>query len=191
MIMSARQVLIALALLPIIAGATGCSRNSRAMRPLTVPQAPPRVVANFPAEPEPTEEHSPTDEPRQPDTDNERFGTPVQARTPRPTPTPQTERPPTASVESSDVARVDDGQLRRQLVTVPDQELSEENVGETLDAAARVLAEVDRTELDSAGRAQYDTARRFLQQARSALAAQNYVFAFFLGEKAQALADAF
>ena len=37
-------------------------------------------------------------------------------------------------------------------------------------------------------RAQFDTAQRFLQQARTALAAENMVFAYYLGQKAEALA---
>jgi hypothetical protein len=56
--------------------------------------------------------------------------------------------------------------------------------------AARDLARVNVTGLSSDGRAQFETARRFLQQADEALKAKNIVFAGKLADKAATLAAA-
>lgn len=56
--------------------------------------------------------------------------------------------------------------------------------------AARDLARVNVAALTADGRAQFDTARRFLQQADDALKARNLVFAGKLADKAATLAAA-
>jgi hypothetical protein len=56
--------------------------------------------------------------------------------------------------------------------------------------AARDLARVNVAALSSDGRAQFETARRFLQQADEALKAKNIVFAGKLADKAATLAAA-
>jgi hypothetical protein len=190
--MTARGMLPVLrSLVPAIALAvvsSGCWTGPQALVPiLTVPEAPPRVVANFPPEPEPTEDAAPV-ESRDP-ADEEGPERLVEERASRPVrPSPPVRAPATA-VEKTEPTETDDGQLRRQLISVPEQQLDEQSVGQTLNGAGDLLESVDRASLDSTGRAQYDTASRFLVQARSALAAENFVFAFFLGEKALALAD--
>ena len=57
-----------------------------------------------------------------------------------------------------------------------------------LRGTARILEDIDRTLLNATGRAQHDTARRFLNQASAALAAGTLTFAHYLNEKADTLA---
>ena len=54
--------------------------------------------------------------------------------------------------------------------------------------AARDLARVNQAALNADGRTQFDTARRFLQQAQEALNARNLVFAGKLADKAATMA---
>ena len=54
--------------------------------------------------------------------------------------------------------------------------------------AARDLARVNQAALNADGRTQFDTARRFLQQAQEALNARNIVFAGKLADKAATMA---
>jgi hypothetical protein len=55
--------------------------------------------------------------------------------------------------------------------------------------AARDLGRVDYQALDTDGRAQYETARRFMQQADDALKARNVMFAGKLADKAATMAS--
>ena len=61
-------------------------------------------------------------------------------------------------------------------------------IRELLGRAARDLSRVNAGALNTDGRAQYDTARRFLQQAEDALKARNIVFAGRLADKAATMA---
>jgi hypothetical protein len=58
----------------------------------------------------------------------------------------------------------------------------------SLVGTGRALEGIDRTTLDTAGRAQHDTARRLHNQAKAALEAGNTLFAHYLNEKAETLA---
>lgn len=60
-----------------------------------------------------------------------------------------------------------------------------------LSRAARDLSRVNAASLGADGRAQYDTAQRFLQQAEEALKVRNLVFAGKLADKAATLAAGF
>jgi len=60
-----------------------------------------------------------------------------------------------------------------------------------LGRAARDLSRVNATALDADGRAQFDIAQRFLQQADEALKVRNIVFAGKLADKAATLAAGF
>jgi hypothetical protein len=80
-------------------------------------------------------------------------------------------------------------EVPRELTSVPDQETNRPTVLSTLASAAALLNRLDRADLDAAARAQFDTARRFLDQAEAALAADSLVYALSLGQKAQALAQ--
>ena len=54
--------------------------------------------------------------------------------------------------------------------------------------AARDLSRVNASALNNDGRSQFETARRFLQQAEEALKARNIVFAGSLADKAATMA---
>jgi hypothetical protein len=61
-------------------------------------------------------------------------------------------------------------------------------IREVLTRARRDLARVNARALGSDARAQYETARRFVDQAEDALTVKNYMFARYLADKAEALA---
>ncbi len=65
---------------------------------------------------------------------------------------------------------------------------AEQSVRTLLAKAARDLGRVDYQMLDNDGKAQYDTARRFMQQADEALKARNVRFAGTLADKAATMA---
>lgn len=169
-------------LLVVLAGCWGGARTDVPV--LTIPEAPPRVVAQFPPDPEPLDpavvEREPGD-----------GGGHPSGFMPVPPPSPP---PPSTAVasrgepEPTDEPVPEEVQLRRQLITVPDEAIDQDGVGLELDEAERMLENVRRSSLDSAGRAQYDTATRFLEQARAALATENLVFAHYLGQKARTIA---
>ena len=58
-----------------------------------------------------------------------------------------------------------------------------------LSRASRDLSRVNYTSLNPDGKAQYDTARRFMQQAEEAMRARNLVFAGKLADKAATMAS--
>jgi hypothetical protein len=62
------------------------------------------------------------------------------------------------------------------------------SIRDLLAHATRDLTRVNVSSLSGDGRAQYDTARRFIQQAEEALKARNIVFAGKLADKAAQLA---
>jgi hypothetical protein len=65
---------------------------------------------------------------------------------------------------------------------------AERNVRDLLTRASRDLNRVDYGRLSADGRAQYEQAKRFSQQAEGALKDRNYVFAATLADKAATLA---
>ncbi len=65
---------------------------------------------------------------------------------------------------------------------------ADQSIRTLLAQAARDLGRVDYQGLDPDGRAQYDTARRFMQQADDALKARNVMFAGKLADKAATMA---
>ncbi len=65
---------------------------------------------------------------------------------------------------------------------------ADQSVRTLLAQAARDLGRVDYQALDADGRAQYDTARRFMQQADDALKGRNVMFAGKLADKAATMA---
>lgn len=65
---------------------------------------------------------------------------------------------------------------------------ADQSVRVLLAQAARDLGRVDYQALDADGRAQYETARRFMQQADEALKARNVMFAGTLADKAATMA---
>ena len=143
---------------------------------LDPPPPPPRVVAAYP-EPEPLT-IAPTAEPVAPSRPAPRPARPEQRPEPtanatepveavaRPTPPPSLTLTPTPGSEAQTVSAIQDLMQR----------------------AARDLSRVNAGALNTDGRSQYETARRFLQQADDALKARNIVFAGRLADKAATMA---
>lgn len=147
-----------------------------AAAPLAVPAAPARVVvppAPEPAPP-PPEPAAPVTAPATPPSRPARDPKPTPPPTPPATPpaqpaTPVT--PPPTPLQST----AKQGELEEKAVTL-------------YDAAKAILDKIDRRTLSSDGRAQYDTAVRFLAQSKTARDAKNIVFAWQLAEKAHTIA---
>ena len=177
-----------LALVALTAGAAGCAAVAHTgIGPvLRIPEAPPRVVTQLPVSPpEPAQTEAPPAATESTDAAGEK---------------PPPERPaPRASASTdatTDIATspdqdqsADTTQVTRELTSVPDQATNRRTVESTLAATTALLDRLDRSALDAAARAQFDTARRFLEQAETALAADSLVFALSLGQKAQTLAQ--
>lgn len=187
---SSRHCHVGLLLLATL-GASGCAwtRQAASVPVLTVPAAPPRTVAIYPPEPEPPPEEEvtvedATEEAEDPEALAQRLRDALEPEAP-----PETAPPPPPAEERPEEASDRDVQVRRQLISA-DQEITRETVDQTLAETERLLGQLERNSFDSAGRAQYDTAQRFLLQARAAFAAENFVFAHYLGQKAEALASA-
>ena len=68
------------------------------------------------------------------------------------------------------------------------ENISRRTVRGSLASTASVLGGIERAALSPARRVQYDTARRFLDQATEAIAVDNVTFAHYLGQKADTLA---
>ena len=143
---------------------------------LDPPPPPPRVVAAYP-EPEPltvaptAEPVAPTRPAPRPARPEQRPEPPANATEPveavaRPTPPPSLTLTPTPGSEAQTVSAIQDLMQR----------------------AARDLSRVNAGALNTDGRSQYETARRFLQQAEDALKARNIVFAGRLADKAATMA---
>lgn len=173
--------------LVLVVAAAACVRPQPAVTPddpppLEVPVVPPRVLAPLPEPPPPPAE--PEAEPRR--TRPARPASrPEGDRPAKPETTPETpvETPPEPAAKPVEAPpavlqtpqTVDDGEAARR-------------VREVLGRAERDLGRVSRAGLGPDARAQFDTARRFIDQAEGALKARNYVFATYLADKAEALA---
>ena len=149
--------------------------------PLAVPLPPARVVVP-PEEPLPAAASVPE------------APVPVPAvvpATPRP-PAPRRAGGPPPEVERADVPApaTGAGEGSRELRAAPSaaDAQAERAVRDLLARSTRDLNRVNVARLSADGRAQYDQARRFVQQAEQALAARNLVFASTLADKASSLA---
>jgi hypothetical protein len=142
---------------------------------LDPPPPPPRVVAVYAPEPEllpitpavePATPVRPQTRPSRPEQRPETSTAtePVESAT-RP-PSPSLTLTPTAGSEAQTVTAIRD----------------------LIGRATRDLSRVNSATLNTDGRAQYDTARRFIQQAEDALRARNIVFAGKLADKAATMA---
>ena len=163
-------------------GAVGCARlqarSTRPGPPLEAPAPPPHVIA-------PVEEASVAEPPP-----------PVVAVEP---PARPPARPPAApAAQRSDrsepapaaptVLPPADAAPPRTLQTTANVEAVERKIRATLADASRDLGRIDYRGLSVEGKAQYDTAKRFVEQAEAALVAKNLLFASQLADKAAALA---
>ncbi len=143
---------------------------------LDPPPPPPRVVAEYP-EPEPLPEPPPVE-----------AAAPIKPppRPPRPEQKPE---PTAATPEPVENATRPVPPLSLTLTPMPGSEAQTVTaIRDLLGRAARDLARVNAGALNNDGRSQYDTARRFLQQAEEALKARNIVFAGRLADKAATMA---
>lgn len=162
--------------------ASGCAvlgARGTTVPPLAIPEAPPRVVAEFPDDDVPFPETPLLEE--TPFEEDPLVGTEVESR-----PVPQSPAPPAPDpvVTETPETAPDPPQLRPS----PELDVDAQTVRRSLRTTARLLEGIDRTTLDATGRAQHDTARRFHYQATAALQAGNLVFAHYLNEKADTLA---
>jgi len=170
-----------LPLVLLIASLGGCAAKAQArteveMPLLEPPPAPPRVVASYPIEPE-SVPAAPAVEAAAP------VRPPV--RTQRP------ERPEPAQAAPEPVQEAARAASPPSLTLTPSPGTETQTaaaIGDLMARAARDLARVNQAALNADGRTQFDTARRFLQQAEEALKARNIVFAGKLADKAATMA---
>ncbi len=162
------------------------ARAEPEMPQLETPPPPPRLVAPVQSEPLPTvaQPEEPAAQPR--------------ARTARPV--TRTElKPPDQKAEAdakneqpADPTQADGTPVSNspQLRTLPagDDMAMERSIRDLLQQASRDLNRVDYGALGDDAQAQYDTAKRFIQQAYDALKTKNLVFADNLADKAATLA---
>jgi outer membrane biosynthesis protein TonB len=164
----------------------GCARPrprvAEAVPPLQVPVVPPRAVAPLPEEPVDDTAQAGDPEPR-------RVTRPV-----RPRPRPVTPAEPPREAPKPDEVLVPEApkaaepaKVLRTPDTVDDSEATR-RVRAALGRASVQLARVNAAALGADARAQFETARRFIDQAEGALRARNYVFASYLADKAETLA---
>ena len=143
---------------------------------LNPPPPPPRVVADYAPEPEPVP-LAPAVEPSEP------VRPPV--RQPRPEQKPE---PAVATPEPAEAA----ARPQQPSLTLSPSPGSESQtavaIRNLIMRATRDLARVNTSSLNDDGRAQYATARRFIEQAEDALRARNVVFAGKLADKAATMA---
>ena len=152
------------------------ARTEVEMPLLDPPPAPPRVVASYPIEPEsvPAAPAAEAAAPARP---------PV--RTPRP------ERPEPAQSQPEPVQEAARPASPPSLTLTPSPGSEAQTaaaIRDLMSRAARDLSRVNQASLNADGRTQFDTARRFLQQAEDALKARNNVFAGKLADKAATMA---
>jgi hypothetical protein len=167
-------------MLIVLMGLAGCA-TTRAqgpivMEPLQVPPVPPRVIVPDIEEVAPGP-GDPADTPRpasKPDTPAKPPEKPAD-----PPPPPASMPPPATTAESAPRVRTPQ---------TANDEASEREVRAIMARAQAMLRNVDYRNLSAAARQQYDTARRFITQAESALRIRNYVFARNLADKAETLA---
>lgn len=172
---SLRLLLVVTALAAFSASCAKARANTEpAMPVLEPPPPPPRVVETYNDEPVPTVEPSPVD-------------TALVTPPPRPAARPPAPRAEPAKTEPArtEPDRPTPTPPALTLKPAPGMEAkTEASIRQLLDRASRDLGRVRYAELDADGRAQYDIARRFMQQAEDALKGGNLAFAGKLADKA-------
>jgi len=157
-----------------LAVASGCATARAGSAPgpaLEVPPAPPRLLVLSEEPPPPAEGPTPL--------------SPVVATPPSPPPVVRAPSPdpkplPTAVAPG---APVDPRTFGR-----PGDAARGKAINDRIGVASRTLARVDVARLSAADRAEYEQARRFIQQAEQAVRERNLVFAVTLADKAASLA---
>lgn len=184
--MSGCRLILAGLVFSVAAG--GCAkvqaRTEPVMPELTPPPPPPRVVEAYVDvdEPAPAPESPPPD--TAPKTPAERAA----AKPPAPrVETPPKPEPPRMEPEGPVAAPPAPPTLT--LKPAPGSEsTTEASIRTHLSRAARDLGRVNYATLNQDGRTQYDTAKRFMQQAEDALRAGNLILAGKLADKASTMA---
>jgi hypothetical protein len=170
----------------------GCARPRPTVTPpppppLEVPVVPPRVLAPVDVEPEevvPAESEPVTQVPRR---SRPRPRTEDAGQRPQDAGTTEPARPDQGTPEQAGEAKPSAPKAPA-LPTAANNEAEARRVGETIDRARSELGRVNVQRLGSDARTQYETARRFVDQALDAIKARNYLFARYLADKAEALA---
>jgi hypothetical protein len=150
--------------------------------PLEIPEPPPRLieplpdVAEIPA-PEPERRESvpplPRPAPRNRETGPANRAEPKADPAKAPDPIPTVEPPPPAPP-------------RAELLT--SDSMGDKAIREIIDRASKALGRVDYQKLGKEGQEQYNTGRRFIEQAKEALDARNQIAAKYLADKADTIA---
>ena len=171
-------------LLLLVLTAPGCVR-ARAKTlptgpPLDVPAPPPRVVLPLEAAAEPPPAQPPVPAPEEP------RRTPAPAR-PRPAPVAPAE-PPRVAEEPPRPAATPPATTTLQTTPAAEQGEVERAIRATMTRASADLNRIDYRALNKDARTQYDTAKRFIQQAEDAIRMKNLPFAKNLADKAAVLA---
>lgn len=143
---------------------------------LIPPPPPPRIVEQFP-EPLPTIEPSPGEA---------ALALPPSKPVVRPVPKPEPPKPEPARTEPERPPTTPPALTLKPAPGVAAQ--TEASIRSLLDLASKNLQRVNYAALNADGRAQYDTARRFMAQADDALRANNLAFAGKLADKAATMA---
>jgi len=175
--MRMRAVLIVL----LTASLGACAAKAQVMSEAPLPQLdppppPPRVVAVYAPEPEPIAV-TPALEPATP------------ARPPSRPPRP--EQKPEPAANTPEIVESASRPVPPSLTLTPtpgSESQTAAAIRDLIGRATRDLSRVNSASLNGDGRAQYDTARRFIQQAEEALKARNIVYAGKLADKAATMA---
>ncbi len=176
-----RRLSLAVAIAALAVG--GCATaGAKARQPepvaLDVPAPPPRVIVPPEPEPEPEAAQAPAPVP-EPEAR-------IQKPSRRPTSaTPARPDPKTDSARTS--PSLQSGATLQQALPASPADVVHQ-VRDRLAQAQNDLRRVDYLALSTDGRSQYDTAKRFIEQAEQALREQNLVFAATVAEKAAGLA---
>mgnify|MGYP003577383526 CR=1 FL=1 len=170
-----------LAIVLLTASLSACAAKAQVltetpMPSLDPPPPPPRVVAAYAPEPEPVAV-TPAVEPA------------IPARPPsRPSRPAQTPEPAANTTETAESAARPAPPSLTLTPTPGSESQTAAAIRDLLERAKRDLSRVNSASLNNDGRAQYDTARRFIQQAEEALKARNIVYAGKLADKAATMA---
>ena len=155
---------------------------------LEVPEAPPRVVAEFPDDLAAPDGPAASDVPPPHEATTDVDVAVDIASEASPDPEPERELDGVADADRAPDTTGDQEAPPLQLKSDPDDDVDAAIVRRGLRNTAQILDDIDQSSLSAPGRAQRDTARRFLDQATAALQAGNITFAHYLTEKAEALA---
>jgi hypothetical protein len=173
-----------IALVVCLAAWSGACAKARAnieapMPVLTPPDAPPRSVDTYMDEPVPIVEPGLVDG---------ALATPP----PRPQTRPPAPRPEPPKIEPARTESPLPVAAPPALTLKPGpgtEKKTEASIRDLMSRASRDLQRVNYAALDADGRAQYDTARRFMQQAEDAMKGGNLAFAGKLADKAATMAS--